>query len=193
MLSVVLSFVLCLVLVAPFQWFTVVGAKTFRREQMHDAGAALGGLAFVSGTMVILATGLFHILPLEHALPGALLAVLSIALYEWTRRTVRGRSFYIGLAGEVSDGVCDEGPYRYLRHPFYLSYLVAFAGMAIAVPTVVAAVVFALNVVLFVYMARDDERTLARSPLAAAYGAYKARTGVLLLLPRRVRFPPTVD
>jgi protein-S-isoprenylcysteine O-methyltransferase Ste14 len=184
-LSILLSFALCLVLVAPFQWFTVAGSKTFRREQMRDAGAALGGLAFVSGTMVILATGLFHILPLEHSLPGALIAVLAIALYEWTRRTVRERSFYVALAGEVPEVVCEVGPYRYLRHPFYLSYLVAFVGMVVVVPTVIAAVVFTLNVGLFVYMALDDERTLARSPLAGAYATYKAHTGVLLLFPHR--------
>jgi protein-S-isoprenylcysteine O-methyltransferase Ste14 len=183
--SVLFSILLCLVLIAPFQWFTVAGAKTFKRGHMRDAGATLGQLSFLSGTMAILWTGLFHIMPLERALPGALLAVLAVSLYEWTRRTVFGRSFYMGLAGEVPDVICESGPYRYLRHPFYVSYLLAFVGMIVATPTVIAALVFALNVVLFVYMALDDERTLARSPLAAAYAAYKARTGTLLLLPRR--------
>jgi protein-S-isoprenylcysteine O-methyltransferase Ste14 len=183
--SVLLSIVLCLVLVAPFQWFTVAGAKTFKRAQLRDAGATWGQLSFLSGTVVILWTGLFHILPWERALPGALIAILAMSLYEWTRRTVFGRSFYVGLAGEVPDEVCKSGPYRYLRHPFYVSYLLAFVGMIVALPTLIAAVVFALNVLLFVYMALDDERTLARSPLAAAYNAYKARTGIFLLLPRR--------
>ena len=184
--SVFFSILLCLVLAAPFQWFTVAGAKTFKRDQMRDTGATLGQLSFLSGTMAILWTGLFHILPLERLLSGALLAVLAISLYEWTRRTVLGRSFYMGLAGEVPDVICESGPYRYLRHPFYVSYLLAFVGVIVATPTVIAALVLALNVVLFVYMALDDERTLARSPLAAAYAAYKARTGTLLLLPRRV-------
>ena len=43
------------------------------------------------------------------------------------------------------------------------------------------------NAALFVVMALHDERTLASSPLAEAYAAYRRRVGVLLLLPRRAR------
>jgi protein-S-isoprenylcysteine O-methyltransferase Ste14 len=184
MARVLLSIVLCLMLVAPFQWFTVAGAKTFKRDPLADTGATLGLLSFFSGTLTILWTGLFHILPVQRGLPGALFSVLAITLYEWTRRTVLGQNFHVALAGQVSDAICNRGPYAYMRHPFYTSYLLAFVGMIIATPTPIAAAVFALNVALFVYMALDDERTLASSPLATAYAAYKARTGTLLLFPR---------
>jgi hypothetical protein len=30
-------------------------------------------------------------------------------LYEWTRRTVADRNFYVGLSGEVPAAVCDAG------------------------------------------------------------------------------------
>ena len=38
------------------------------------------------------------------------------------------------------------------------------------------------NTALFIVMALHDERTLARSPLAGAYAAYRGRVGMLLLL-----------
>jgi protein-S-isoprenylcysteine O-methyltransferase Ste14 len=182
-----LSIACCLIIIAPFQWFTVMGAKTFKRAPAREAGATLGALAFLSGTIVMLWTGLFHILPPQRALPGALFAFLSLALYEWTRGTVVERQFYLGLSEEVPDRVCESGPYGYLRHPFYMSYLLAFIGMAIATQTALAAIVLVCNVALFGYMAFDDERTLARSPLAEPYRAYKGRTGTLLLLPFRRR------
>jgi len=68
------------------------------------------------------------------ALCGTILALVAVILYEWTRRTVVDRKFYIALAGEVPPAVCDAGPYGYVRHPFYLSYMVAFAGVAVAFP-----------------------------------------------------------
>jgi len=37
-----------------------------------------------------------------------------------------------------------------------------------------------VNVALFTYMARDDEKTIAASPLAAAYSEYRERTGMFL-------------
>jgi protein-S-isoprenylcysteine O-methyltransferase Ste14 len=53
----------------------------------------------------------------------------SLILYEWTRRTVVDRNFYVGLAGEAPPALCDAGPYRYVRRPFYFSYMVAFGAV----------------------------------------------------------------
>jgi protein-S-isoprenylcysteine O-methyltransferase Ste14 len=116
---------------------------------------------------------------------GAVFSLLSLVLYEWTRRTVAGRRFFIGFGGKVPDAVCESGPYRYIRHPFYLSYAIAFLGMLVAIATPIAALVFALAIALFSYMARDDELTLEHSRLGPAYCAYKRRVGLFLLLPRR--------
>ena len=86
-----------------------------------------------------------------------------------------GRNFHTGLGGEVPAMVCDEGPYKYLRHPFYVSYMVAFLSMVVAFPAPVTGAVCLLNIALFIYMAFDDARVLLRSPLAADYGEYRTR------------------
>jgi protein-S-isoprenylcysteine O-methyltransferase Ste14 len=179
------SLALTLLTVAPFQWFAVAGAKTFRIPCFRDAGAAWGATSFLSGTAVVLWKGLFEGQDPIFGSLGAVLALLSLVLYEWTRRTVGGRGFVIGFGGEVPDGLCEAGPYRYVRHPFYLSYVIAFVGMLVATRTPLATLVFALNVALFCYMARDDERTLATSRLGPQYNAYRQRVGTLLLFPGR--------
>jgi len=179
------SVVSILVLSAPFQWFTVAGAKTFRIPKLRDTGAGLGGTAFVFGTLVVLWQGLCNGFDLTPAAFGAALSVLSVALYEWARRTIVGRRFAIALAEEVPEAVCEDGPYRYLRHPFYLSYVLASLGMLVATLNLVAAAVFIFNSTVFTYMARDDERTLQASALSSDYDAYRQRVGFLMLLPRR--------
>jgi protein-S-isoprenylcysteine O-methyltransferase Ste14 len=78
--------------------------------------------------------------------------------------------------------VCADGPYRYVRHPFYLSYMVAFVGVAVAFPSLVVSVVCALNIGLFGYMAIDDERVLLASPLGTVYTDYRGR--VEMFVPR---------
>jgi protein-S-isoprenylcysteine O-methyltransferase Ste14 len=75
--------------------------------------------AFISGSIVIFWNGLHEGIPLLNGVAGGLIAFLSVWLYEWTRRTVEGRGFYIGFGGQVPSAVCEQGPYRYLRHPFY--------------------------------------------------------------------------
>jgi protein-S-isoprenylcysteine O-methyltransferase Ste14 len=179
------SLALTFLLVSPFQWFMVAGAKTFRIPQLGDSGAALGGTSFLAGTAVVLWKGLFEGLELTSGTLGAVFSLLSLVLYEWTRRTVAGRKFFIGFGGKVPSAVCESGPYRYVRHPFYLSYAIAFLGMLVATATSIAAVVFALAITLFSYMARDDELTLENSRLGPAYCAYRRRVGLFLMLPRR--------
>jgi protein-S-isoprenylcysteine O-methyltransferase Ste14 len=130
----------------------------------------------------VLFMGLFYGLWVLLAVCGAILASGAVMLYEWTRRTVVDRHFYVGLAGEVPGAVCDTGPYRYVRHPFYLSYMMAFLAVAVAFPSLVVAAVCALNIGLFVYMAIDDERVLSSSPLGADYRVYRGR--VRMFVPR---------
>ena len=72
----------------------------------------------------------------------------------------------------------EAGPYRYVRHPFHLSYMVAFVGVAVAFPSLIVAGVCALSIGLFVYMAVDDERVMLASPLSADYQAYRGSAGM---------------
>jgi protein-S-isoprenylcysteine O-methyltransferase Ste14 len=163
-----------------FPYFMTAGANIFTVPKLRDNGAMLGQLSFISGMVCVLVMGLFYGLALPLALCGCIFALCSVMLYEWSRRTVVDRNFYVGLAGEVPPAVCDVGPYRYVRHPFYLSYMVAFLGVALAFPSLIVAGVCALNIGLFVYMAMDDERVLLQSPLASDYKNYKLRVGMFL-------------
>jgi protein-S-isoprenylcysteine O-methyltransferase Ste14 len=164
----------------PFPYFMSAGANTFTVPKLRDSGAMLGQLSFVSGMLCVLFMGLYYGLLLPLALCGGILALGSVMLYEWTRRTVIDRNFYVGLSGEVPGAVCEMGPYQYVRHPFYLSYMVAFLGVAVAFPSLIVVGVCALNICLFVYMALDDERVLLGSAIAADYKRYKIHVGMFL-------------
>jgi len=80
----------------------------------------------------------------------------------------------------VPAAVCDAGPYQFIRHPFYLSHMVAFLSAAIAFPSLPTTAVSIASIGLFVYMAFDDERILLRSELAADYQTYRKRIGMFL-------------
>ena len=129
-----------------------------RRRKKHDNGAA----------------------PRIHILDGVPIPLLHdrrCKYLEWTRRTVIDRNFYVGLSGEVPGALCEAGPYHYVRHPFYLSYMTAFVAAAVAFPSLIVSGVCALNIGFFVYMAFDDERVLLRSAIAADYRNYGVRVG----------------
>jgi protein-S-isoprenylcysteine O-methyltransferase Ste14 len=169
-------------MVIPFLYFMTAGANTFTVPKLRDSGAVLGQISFVSGMACAIVMGLFYGLWVPLALSGAVLALASLMLYEWTRRTVIDRNFYVGLSGEVPGAVCETGPYRFVRHPFYLSYTVAFVAVAVAFPSLIVVGVCLLNIGLFAHMAVDDERVLLASAMAPDYRAYRGR--VWMFVPR---------
>jgi protein-S-isoprenylcysteine O-methyltransferase Ste14 len=186
-MAVVLHLAVVFWLLIPFLYFFTAAANIFTIPALRNNGAVLGQISFMSGMLCVLFMGLYHGMLLLPALCGCILAVCAVALYEWSRRTVMERNFYIGLAGEVPAAVCETGPYRYTRHPFYSSYMLAFLAVAVAFPSPIVAAVCVINIGFFIYIAFDDERVLLASPLSGSYQAYRQRAG--MVVPRFKRGP----
>jgi protein-S-isoprenylcysteine O-methyltransferase Ste14 len=165
---------------APFLWFIAMARRTFVVPESGAFGIMLGGVSMFSGVALTLWEG--RLGTYEPILwdVGALLALCSIVLYEAARRVVTGRGFCSVLSGEVPPQVCAAGPYRYVRHPVYTSYMLAFLALLIAFPGWPTAVVFTANLAFYVYAAADEERTIAQSALGEGYASYRRGTGMFL-------------
>jgi protein-S-isoprenylcysteine O-methyltransferase Ste14 len=175
--------ILLLLLGGVFVHFMVAGSRTFyfKESEREGPGAYLAQFSFlVCGTMLTWGVGLRMPMPLADQVPAALLLMASLSLYEWARHTIWGRRFGIALGDHVPEALCEAGPYRYIRHPIYLSYVLAFLAVLVALPHWVTALSFLANLAVFVIVARSDERVLAGSALASDYAAYRERTGMFL-------------
>ena len=172
-LALIIGFILV------FSYFLVGGANTFERDDSDVKGAGWGQFSlFVTGALGAALLSFQQPLHLWNGVAATALLLGSLALYEWSRRTIRDRRFHIAFSGDVPDAVCASGPYAFVRHPVYLSYILAFLAMPIAFPRLATAAIFLFNLGLYVHAARDDERSLARSKLGKAYAAYRQRTGM---------------
>jgi protein-S-isoprenylcysteine O-methyltransferase Ste14 len=163
-----------------FLHFSLAGARTFySRNLAYETGATFASYSFMfGGTVTTWLLGLYQPIHTASGLLAAFMLAVSLALYEWARHTIWGRRFGLGWGEHVPDALCEQGPYRFVRHPIYLSYILAFGAVLIALPHWLTAVVFAGNLALFVHAAFSDERTLARSPIATDYAAYRERAGM---------------
>jgi len=186
------TFVLLLFLGGAFVHFMVAGGRTFfyGKEAGDELGANLMMMIFImGGTLPVWVLGLFYQpIPARQGVAAVVLMVSSLTLYEWARHTIWSRRFGIALGDHVPEAVCTQGPYRWVRHPLYLSYLIAFLAVLVALPHWATAAVFVFSLVLFGLAARDDERRIAASALAADYQAYRERTG--MFVPRLSRAAP---
>jgi protein-S-isoprenylcysteine O-methyltransferase Ste14 len=70
------------------------------------------------------------------------------------------------------------GPYARVRHPFYASYLIYWAGWALACWSVWGLVPLVVVIVLYARAALFEERLFAGTAMAAAYAEYRRRAGL---------------
>jgi protein-S-isoprenylcysteine O-methyltransferase Ste14 len=107
----------------------------------------------------------------------------SLALFQWASHSISGRFFSFIFSTDVPAFVHTAGPYRYVRNPFYASYLLALIAVAVTRPSLWTAGIAAAMFFYFDMAARFEERKFETSPVRDEYLAYKARTG--RFLPRR--------
>ena len=155
----------------------VVGKGHFKSRQM-PAGANLVSAA------VLLSLAVFLLLLWTGSAPvGVLLVALALeagSLWLFFRTIAASREGALHFAFDTENPVSlvTAGPYRYVRHPFYTSYLIFWTGLAIGTWSLWAIPVLVLMVVLYTVAARGEEAKFARTQMSDEYTAYRARTGM---------------
>jgi protein-S-isoprenylcysteine O-methyltransferase Ste14 len=165
------------------------GARAFF-VQPHGATAGMRAIIACSGLF-----GLLHacaILLARDMAPGRTLAAValysaSLGLFWWAIQTNRRRPLSAVLSPDPPVHLVQDGPYQYVRHPFYCSYMLTWVAGLVAtfqlwlLPTVL--------IMLGIYLraATMEERKFAGSSFAAAYEEYQRRTGRLAPNPFKLR------
>ncbi len=170
-----------------FVWHAIGAIKTFRRVEKGFLRLA-GWVAPAGFAYLYFETGQATMLWWT-AIPGFIGLIGSVGLYEWARRSIRGRMFSIILSEDTPEFVHSEGPFAYIRHPFYASYLLWFWSSAAIFPSLGTIGTSLAMVVYFQAVTRFEEAKFARSALAPQYGAYQRRTGRFLPRLRKPHVP----
>ncbi|MBI5741336.1 MAG: isoprenylcysteine carboxylmethyltransferase family protein [Nitrospirae bacterium] len=88
----------------------------------------------------------------------------------------------IYLSKFLKRGAVIGGIYSFIRHPQYLSLAIAGAGLSILWPRFLVVVLWLAMVLIYYFLARDEERRMLRSHVVD-YGLYMERTGMFLPKP----------
>ncbi|MFQ5866459.1 MAG: methyltransferase family protein [bacterium] len=107
---------------------------------------------------------------------------------------ILGLGFFLICASQVylgkilKRGVATKGLYQVIRHPQYLGLAICGAGMAILWPRFLVLVTLSLMLILYYFLARDEERRMTNE-YGDAYQRYMEQTG--MFLPRWIERPVT--
>jgi protein-S-isoprenylcysteine O-methyltransferase Ste14 len=162
------------------------------RKFFVQPSGSTAGMKLIRGCGMVFAAlhlaGIFlpNSITVERGSAGALLYLCSLGLFWWAIRANSAARLSAAFSRDLPAHLVEAGPYRFIRHPFYGSYVLAWTAGTIAtarwwlVPTV------AVMVVIYWRAARIEEEKFSRSSLAAEYQKYRARTP--LLVPNPMKF-----
>jgi protein-S-isoprenylcysteine O-methyltransferase Ste14 len=155
----------------------VVGKGHFKSKQM-PAGANLVSAAVLTTLAVFLILLWTNDAPVAALLVALALEAVSLWLFFRTIAASRDGALHFAFDTENPVSLVTAGPYRYVRHPFYTSYLVFWTGLAIGTWSLWSIPVLVLMAVLYTVAARDEETKFGRTGMSEEYAAYRARTGM---------------
>ena len=110
---------------------------------------------------------------------GILIMVLGIVIRQWAI-AVLGRFFSRTVAVQEKQTVVENGPYRYVRHPWYTGALIFFVGFGLALQSWGAILALVpIFAVVYGYRMHVEEQVLI-SEFGEAYVSYSRRTKRLI-------------
>ena len=140
----------------------------------HDAGHLL---EMVFGWKTNPHAGPFHILSFVFIGGGfVLIAAAWKVLYDAQQRRT----------------LATTGPYSYVRHPQYVGFILVMFGFLLQWPTILTLAMFPVLTVMYVKLARSEERD-ASSEFGDAYAKYAAEVPGFIPKPGRLLGPPPTD
>jgi protein-S-isoprenylcysteine O-methyltransferase Ste14 len=156
-------------------WIWIIGAVLMGLLVLARPPAT----AFVATPSVLIATAISMVVPVmmrpeheSHGLMAAAAIIVELAgvTIGQASRLYLGRRFALLPANR---GVVSRGPFRFVRHPIYLGWLILSIGYVMAYPSVRNAVIVMLVLPAILWRILQEEALLAAEP---EYREYLSRT-----------------
>src|SRR5689334_9556331 len=119
---------------ATFFFLLCIGSFAWgmRRFFVQPAGVTRGmKVISITGTILLIAN--LYALTTADITPNqtgaaCLIYGLSVALFWWSIATNKNRPLSAAFSPDIPAHLVDRGPYRFVRHPFYASYLLTWCA-----------------------------------------------------------------
>lgn len=174
-----LQFLVILFAIVPLASFSWGLQRHFRAPD----GMPSGMRALTAASTI--ATLLFLYLVIRDDIAGTPAAIFiaiscaSTALFWWAVRTTSHRPPQLAHSESDPDALHQDGPYAFVRHPFYLAYCLFWFGTAVAAGGMQWLVAAPL-IIWYFAIAKAEETRFLKTSMAASYTQYRRRTGMIV-------------
>jgi protein-S-isoprenylcysteine O-methyltransferase Ste14 len=157
----------------------------FKRGQNPERGVWVVKSGFIIALALTVIIGLnSQTLDSIYQVIGETLIGMSTLVFIWTIRTTRQLSEV--YSSDLPEFLTTGGPYKFVRNPFYLSYLLNYFGAAIGMSSFVLLIQSLVMSWLYYKAAKFEEKKFSQSSLQTQYKAYIKETGMFLPNPLKI-------
>ena len=117
--------------------------------------------------------------------PPSLLVILSMVilmtsliLFGWAAYSTRRTNLSVVFTTDTPVSIIQEGPYRFIRHPFYAAYILVFVAAWSLHQHTTGLLCVLMIASIYTYAARMEELKFTKSTLSEAYAKYQEGTGM---------------
>ncbi|SHG79554.1 methyltransferase family protein [Marivita hallyeonensis] len=161
-------------------YFLLISAAT--KQHFVSDKYPMGMYIISSLSLFGIFTFLLHAFLWDLRFTGAPLVImfLAFALFIWAAKHSKKKLSLAFDEKRDTDGIITTGPWRYMRHPFYVSYVIFWLACALGTAHPTSLVVFATLLFIYGYSAVREEGALKRGRYADEYLKYQQSVGFVL-------------
>ena len=162
-------------------YFLMISAATKQHFVSEKYPLGMYIISFLS--LVGLFTFLLHAFLWDLNFSAAALALIFVAfaLFIWAARHSQKKNLSLAFDEETKiNEIIMSGPWKYVRHPFYASYVLFWTGCALGTTHPTSVVVAVSLLFIYVYSAVREERALTESRYGDRYLEYRKNAGFFL-------------
>jgi protein-S-isoprenylcysteine O-methyltransferase Ste14 len=101
-------------------------------------------------------------IPFATVYPGIVLFIMAMILVTWTLSVNPHAESTVRIQSDRGHTVITSGPYRVVRHPFYVGAILMYPAIAFVLGSLWALATAALSVILLIWRTAMEDRTLRR-------------------------------
>jgi protein-S-isoprenylcysteine O-methyltransferase Ste14 len=113
------------------------------------------------------------------------LYLTSLLLFWWAVLETRRERLSLAFSEDLPMNLYQAGPYRMVRHPFYVSYTLCWLGGVFANAQWFLLITLIVMFALYYRAAKFEEAKFIVSPLRGAYEDYQSKTGMFIPKPMK--------
>lgn len=131
-------------------------------------------------TWLVSLVAVYHAQSLKYPVFGVVTLGLFLVLFWWAYSTIKQRKLTLAFSEDEPSFVYQDGPYKYVRHPFYTAYLGTYFTAAVITSSPWVAICAGLMTAVYLHAALFEEKKFSVSKVSEQYRAYRIQTGRFL-------------